>query len=126
VILIEYIVLAGSLMAFTFGYNEKMCGDIGHPVACSAGARTASGEPFKPQTIASAALPLPRNIRIKAQFLLFKAKNGTCVPIRINDRAPEKWIGKRGFEFTPAALRKLGFKASPHWSGRVEICEDPV
>jgi len=121
--LIEYIVLAGSLVAFTFGYSEKRCGDINHPVACSIGATTSSGEKFNPLLIASAALPLPRRLKMRALTIKFKAKNGKCVPIRINDKSPEKWIGKRGFELTPAALRILGITPSKKWSGRVELCE---
>ena len=120
--MLEYVILAGSLVAFTFGYSEKMCGDIHHPVACSVGATTASGEPFNPNVIASAAIPIPKGMRLKTLIIKLRAKNGKCVPIRVNDRSPEKWIGKRGFELTPAALRKLGIVPSKIWSGFVEIC----
>jgi rare lipoprotein A (peptidoglycan hydrolase) len=120
----EYILLASSLLAFTFGYNEKMCGSAKMPVACSVGAKTASGESFNPNIIASAALPLPRKFKLKTVMIKLKAKNGKCVTIRVNDRSPEKWIGKRGFEFTPAALRLLGIQPHKKWSGYVELCKD--
>jgi rare lipoprotein A (peptidoglycan hydrolase) len=121
--MIEYIILAGSLSAFTFGYQEKMCGDVKHPTECTVGAKTASGEKFNPNVIASAALPLPKRFKMKAMTILFKARNGNCVKIRVNDRAPAKWLKKRGFELTPAALRLLGIKPNRKWSGKVELCE---
>ena len=122
--MIEYILIASNLVAYTFGYNERKCGDVHHAVSCSNGATTASGEAFKPNLIASAAIPLPKKMKMKTVIIRLKAENGECVSIRVNDKASEKWLGKRGFEFTPAALRKLGITPSKHWSGNISFCEE--
>jgi hypothetical protein len=121
--MISYLLLASGLMAYTFGYSEMKCGEIHKPVACSHGAKTASGEEFDPKNIASAAIPLPKNIRMIPVTVKLRIQGGECAEIRVNDKAPEKWLGKRGFELTPAALKKLGVTPSKSWSGIVEVCE---
>ena len=120
------ITTALSLTATTYGWGEKMCGDIGRPRACIDGAVTASGQPFKP-SIPSAAVPAPTNRRIQPTILYLKLKgvpNAPCVGIVLNDKANPRWIGQRGLDLSPAAVQALtGRMPTPYWKGEVEQCK---
>ncbi len=120
--MIEYIILALTLPATTYGHGEAgKCGDVGAPVACTAGATTSSGEPFDPED-ATAAVPAPAKQRTRPMFVSVRSVNGVCVQIRVNDKGNPRYIGVRGLDLTPGALRLLGIKPTKHWSGKLEVC----
>ena len=119
--MIEYVVIALTLTASTYGYDEDKCGDTDKPVSCASGATTSSGEEFDPDE-ATAAVPAPTKQRTRPMFVSVKAVNGTCVDIRINDKGNPRYIGRRGLDLTPGALRLLGIEPTKHWSGKLEMC----
>jgi hypothetical protein len=91
--------------------------------ACIVGiSRTASGELLQ-KNIPSAAIPMPKKMKIIPFWLNLKTKNGPCVSIRINDKASPSIIGKRGFDLSPAALKALTGIVSKHWSGQLFLCK---
>ena len=104
-------------MSYTYGYNEYSCNG-----RCSFGSYTASGEKFR-KDIPSAAIPLPRKMRLHPFWIGLKTENGPCIKIRINDKAAPKLIGKRGFDISPYALKLLIGHSSSTWSGRLELCD---
>jgi hypothetical protein len=57
-------------------------------------------------------------------YVSVKAVNGACVNIRINNKANPKYVGRRGLDLTPGALRLLGIEPTKHWSGKLEMCEE--
>lgn len=117
------IALAFRFHATTYGWSETMCGDIGTPVPCSYGAVTASGIEFDPE-IPMAAIPAPTEMRMRPMFVWMQIGTGPCVPILVADKAHPRWIGNRGFDLTPAAIRALtGMEPYPFWSGRVRPCK---
>jgi hypothetical protein len=122
--LVEYYLMIASLVpSTTYGYGEKMCGDIGKPVACSVGAVTASGVPFNP-AVPMVALAMPTNRRLVARHVWLRVEGGECKRVRLTDKMNPRYIGKRGFDLTPAAVTLLtGKPATKHWSGRVEVCK---
>lgn len=117
------LVTASGLPASTYGFGELACGDVGKPRMCVAGAITASGEVFDPG-IPSAALAAPARLVLRGQWVWLRLADGPfrCVRVRLNDKMNPRWIGRRGFDLTPAAVHKLGGVASPAWSGRVLVC----
>lgn len=125
--LTKYIELAFTLLATTYGYGEKMCGDVGHAVRCRSGIPTASGIPFdtsRPQ-LAVAAPAILRMERREA-WIRLDQPGAPCVHVEIVDKMAERWIGLRGFDLNPAALRLLmPDGAGPEWSGRVRRCIPP-
>lgn len=117
-----YIQLSSGLTATTYGYGTMHCGDIGKPVACSLGATTASGEAFDPD-LATAAVFAPSVLRMRPYVVKLKIVGPfRCQLIRINDKGNPRFIGKRSYDLTPAAVKKLGGRMSKHWSHRVELC----
>lgn len=116
-----FILLATTLPATTYGYGEIRCGDVGHAEACSTGAVTASGEPFDPDAVA-AAIPLPQRRIMRPFDLSLRARDGSCVLVRVNDKSHPRWIGQRGLDLTPGALRALGHEPSATWGGEVQLC----
>jgi len=117
-----YIQLASGLTATTYGHGSHNCGDIGKPVPCSIGATTASGEPFDP-SLATAAVFAPSVLRMRPHNVLLKIVGPfRCHKIRINDKGNPRYIGRRSYDLTPAAVKKLGGKVSRHWSRGVELC----
>lgn len=124
------ILTALSLKATTYGWGEMMCGDIGKPRSCTEGAVTASGQPFRPVVVPSAAIPAPTRMPLKARFINLRLKgvpNAPCIRIILNDKANPRWIGKRGFDLSPAAVQALTNNLpTPHWSGKVEACDLPI
>lgn len=119
-----FVILAASHQATTYGFGETMCGDYEQaPLPCAEGALTASGEELDPDEI-SAAIPLPRTYPlVKPLTLKVKAHDGKCFTLRVNDKAHERWIGKRGFDLTPAAQRMItGKEPTRYWKGRIELC----
>jgi hypothetical protein len=114
--------LASNVKSTTYGYGEMMCGEPGQPRPCEVGATTASGEPFDP-AIPSAAIAIPHNMVMVAMDMYVKIPGGTCHKIRLNDKMNERWIGYRGFDLSPAAVKLLtGKEASSNWSGKVSLC----
>lgn len=119
-----YLLTSSGITSTTYGHNEVMCGDVGAPTACVKGAVTASGDTFDPDK-ATAAIALPANVRIRAQYIYLKMDGGTCQPIKLNDKMNPRYIGVRGFDLTPAAVKKLtGTAATDTWSGIVHVCFD--
>lgn len=117
-----WILLAGHLQSTTYGYGEKNCGDPGQARPCEKGAITASGEEFDP-AIPSAAIAVPADMRMKAHDIYVSMAEGPCVKVRLNDKSNERWIGERGFDFSPAAVELLtGQPAVATWSGKVSLC----
>ncbi len=119
---IETLLLIASLMrSTTYGYGEFMCGDVGKPRPCEKGAITASGVEFDP-TKPMAAIAAPFNMVLKAQVIGLRVEGGKCKRIHLVDKMNPRYIGKRGFDLSPAAVRLLTGDAHPGWSGRVEVC----
>ena len=121
--MVEYVMVALTLTATSYGHGEESCGDVGSPVACAAGALTSSGETFDPEE-PTAAVPAPAKQRTRPMYVSVKAVNGACVNIRINNKANPKYVGRRGLDLTPGALRLLGIEPTKHWSGKLEMCEE--
>lgn len=122
-VLAQLLLLASLLPSTTYGYGEKMCGDPGKAVACDSNAVTASGVPFNPD-VAMVALAMPAKLRLKATHIGLRVPGGKCKLVLLADKMNERYVGKRGFDLTPAALRLLTGSSGPMWSGRVEICHD--
>ncbi len=118
----SYLLLASLLRSTTYGYNELKCGDVGKAVPCSKGAVTASGVEFNPD-VASVAVSAPFKLRLKSQWIRLKVAGGKCHKLKLLDKMHPRYIGKRGFDLTPAAVKLLTGKAGTKvWSGRVELC----
>lgn len=119
----KYLAIASGLWASVYGFGEYMCGDVGFPRACEVGATTASGEGFDPD-LPTAALAAPADLRMEARDVWLRLDGGPheCRRIRINDKMHPRWIGVRGFDLTPAAVRRLGGVPTPKWGGRVHVC----
>jgi hypothetical protein len=121
--LIAYLLLASLLPSTTYGYGEIMCGDVGKPRRCNDGAITASGLVFD-TSVPQVALALPARMRLKSRRIKLRLPGGQCKTVILADKMHERWIGNRGFDLNPAALRLLtGKDAVPTWSGRVELCD---
>ncbi len=119
----QLLIVASLLTSTTYGYGELMCGDVGKPRTCDKNAVTASGVPFNPD-VAMVAIAAPVNLRLTAQYIGLRVPGGVCRKVLLADKMNERWIGVRGFDLTPAAVRLLtGQPATRHWSGRVEVCE---
>jgi rare lipoprotein A (peptidoglycan hydrolase) len=121
---LEYFVqLALSIgISTTYGYGEMYCCDPGKACPCTTGQYTASGEMFDTEK-ATAAIPLPVNMRIVPTVVHLQIENGPCVPIKLNDKMNSRFIGKRGFDLSPRAIELLtGKPRTPKWVGRVYPC----
>jgi hypothetical protein len=118
-----FITLALMKAATVYGYGEKNCGNPGKAVACRTGAITASGQMFDPTEI-SAAVPAPKNNRIRLTHIWVKAYNNACIKLKINDKKNWRYIGKSGLDLTPAAVMAItGKLPSKSWSGKLEMCK---
>lgn len=119
--------LALQQRATTYGWGEHNCGDVGKPRPCTEDAATASGEAFQPHSVPSAALPAPKHKRLRPSIIWLRLKDvpdAPCVEVRLNDKANPRWIGQRGLDLSPAAVRQLTQRMpTPHWSGEVELCK---
>jgi rare lipoprotein A len=69
------------------------------------GRRTASGEPYDPQSLTAAhpSLPLDSTVRVT------NLKNGRSVEVRVNDRGP--FTGRRVIDLSAKAAETIGLKA---------------
>lgn len=104
-----------------FGY-ERNCGDIGKAVPCDKNAVTASGEFFNPNEI-TAAVPAPKNRKMRVFTIHIKTYRGTCIPLKINDKKNPRYIGQGGLDLTPAAVWAItGKLPNRYWSGKIELC----
>jgi len=122
--LIIYILLASGLRSTTYGWGELMCGDVGHPVRCTDGAVTASGDVFD-TSIPTMAVSAPVWLVTRSKVVPVKIDGGKCVYIRVNDKMNPRYIGERGFDLSPAAVRLVtGAVPTSTWSGRITICYD--
>lgn len=99
-------------LSTAYGYGEENCGDYGLPRPCSKGAVTASGEVFDPD-LPTAAIFAPRSLKMRAVDVHMQVENGPCIRIRVNDKGNQRYIGKRGFDLSPAALEALTGDRSP-------------
>lgn len=121
-----YIHLAFSVIASTYGWGEMRCGDVGRPRRCVSGAPTASGVPLD-TTTPQMAIAVPAAIRVPPRIVYVTA-GGDCVAVWLVDKMNPRWIGERGFDLNPAALRALVGEqaATPDWMGRVAECFPPT
>lgn len=120
---IKLLKLAMTLQATVYGLGENMCGDIGDPMPCIKGAVTSSGEIFDPN-IPSAALPFPTKRVIKPMSIYISINNGKCILVRLNDKSNPRWIGRRGLDLSPAAIKQsTGEYPDKHWGGTVKLCQ---
>jgi len=116
-----FIRLAFSIVATTYGWGETRCGDVGRPAKCATGATTASGVTFDTR-VPQLAVAAPDEIYIPARIIWVTA-GGECVAVWLVDKMHPRWIGTRGFDVNPEALRQLvGDDAGPQWSGRLAAC----
>jgi len=120
-----FISMASGLLATTYGFSERFCGDVGAPVSCSHGAVTASGEKFAPDTVPSAAIAAPFRLKLEARWVRLKLVGPyPCYAIRVNDKMNPRFLGRRGFDLSKAAVRKLTSRpALRSWSNQVEVCK---
>lgn len=114
---------ASGLLATTYGFGEYTCNDVKNPQPCAYGAVTSSGEVFDPQK-ASAAIAAPFSMRLKPTWIRLKLVGPyPCRTVRLNDKMNKRWIGTRGFDLSPAAVKLLtSRKPMVYWSGAVEVC----
>lgn len=114
--------LVSGLPATTYGYHEPNCGDIGKAKECKHGAITSSGVKFEPHK-AQVAVAIPNKWRIRPKYIYIRTKTSPCVEVHLVDRMNERYVGKRGFDVTPAVLVKLGIKPTKHWSDKIYVCD---
>jgi hypothetical protein len=127
--LTTYLQLASGLLATTYGWGEAMCGDPGNPRQCVSGQPTASGLPLRPQA-AQAAVAVPGYIRIPPEGIYIgirlAGRPHECHMIHLVDKMSERWIGQRGWDLTPGAVRRItGMDPVRGWSAPVELCTLP-
>jgi hypothetical protein len=121
--MIEYIQLAFTLPASTYGLGEVMCGDPHKPAACEVGAVTASGDQFDPDAL-TVAIPLPTNRRMRpAVICILNPSTGKSAWVKVNDKSNPRWIGQRGFDITPATYQALTGKPARPWSSIEQVKE---
>ena len=122
----HYVSVADGLRSTVYGTSGEMfCGDIGKPVPCASGATTASGLPFEPK-LPSMAVAAPTRLRLAAVYIWVRVESGPCHRVLLSDKMNPRYIGVRGFDLSPAAVRLLtGKPATKHWSGRVFVCSVP-
>lgn len=68
------------------------------------GRKTASGEPYDPQSLTAAHPTLPLHSRVRVTNL----KNGRSVEVRVNDRGPYR--GQRVIDLSAKAAETIGLK----------------
>jgi hypothetical protein len=118
-----FIIMAFTQVATVYGFGEFNCGEPGKAIPCINGAITASGAIFNPNEL-TVAIPAPKNVRIREQFIWVKNYRGFCTKLKINDKKHWKFIGKGGFDLTPAAVKAItGKSATKYWSGKLEMCK---
>ena len=117
-----YILLASGLHSTTYGWGGNFCGDIGEPVPCVKGLYTASGEIFDPEQ-PTAAVFTPTKLVMRPRVVPMRL-DGKCKYVRVNDKGSPRFIGERGFDLTPAAIKLLGGVPTSHWSGKVTVCKE--
>ena len=109
--------LARMIAAQLTGAEIKLAGK-----KCDGGI-TASGEKFEPFNEPSAAVAMPRNVRMRPKWVYLRVESGDCHMIRVNDKMNQRYVGKRGFDLSPSAQELLtGNAASKNWSGKVFVC----
>jgi len=69
------------------------------------GHRTASGEPYDPQSLTAAHPSLPLDTTVRVTNL----KNGRSVDVRVNDRGP--FTGRRVIDLSAKAAETIGLKS---------------
>jgi hypothetical protein len=114
--------IASGLTATTYGYGELKCGDYNNVSQCNKNATTASGDSFNPN-IPAAALAIPKIYRVRPQYIFIRTENSSCIKVLLNDKMAEKYVGSRGLDLTPSAVKALGEKPHKAWSGRIFLCE---
>lgn len=117
----DYIIIASGLLSTTYGYGERFCGDIGKPVACDSRATTSSGIPLT-NSLPIIAVAAPSRVTFKAHWVRMKADNKKCAWLLLADKMNPRYVGNRGFDLTPEALRRLSIKPHKHWSGTLTPC----
>lgn len=116
------LLIASGLMSTTYGHDELACGDVKTPRPCSIGAVTASGVPFDP-SLPQVAIAAPERFILKHSVIGLRIKGGQCKSVNLVDKMHHRWIGERGFDLTPAAVRLITGKApTEHWSGVLFVC----
>jgi hypothetical protein len=121
--MISYVAIAFLQTATVYGFGESNCGDPGKARPCAYGALTATGDVFDPREI-SAAIPMPKHIRVREMFISVKNYRGFCIKIKVNDKKHWRFIGKSGFDLSPAAVKAItGQDAKKYWSGKIKPCK---
>lgn len=121
-LLLNLLLLASGMRATVYGYGEIMCGSTGKPVACKEGAVTSSGMPFNPK-LPMVAVPAPSALRFAPMKIGLRVPGGKCVEVWLADKSHPRWIGQRGFDMSPAAVKAItGKTPDRYWSGAVEVC----
>lgn len=124
------IAAASGLGATTYGYNEKMCGDVGRAVNCDSNALTASGIPLgSPLPIVALSIPENRILRkqwFKARVITYvkgKPVRGLkCVWLLLADKKNVRFTRSKPWDLSKNALIRLGVKPSQLWGGALELC----
>jgi hypothetical protein len=125
-IITTYLLLAIQFPATIYGVvGEMYCGDVGKPKACVYGQPTATGMPLKPWNYTSAAIPLPKGVRLPKDgvWVGLRIKGGVCRLVHINDTSNTRWVGVRGLDLVPHTWDSLGVRPHKHLSGKVELCK---
>ena len=123
--LLAGLVLYSGMLASTYGYKEKSCGNVGNTKTCTNGQLTASGEPFHADKPTAAVPHVVGGLKaVGAWFRLASDSIGTaCKYIHINDKMNKRFLGKKLMDLSPSAQELLtGKKARSTWSGRVILC----
>lgn len=88
---------------------------------CLMGAPTASGLPLD-HNLPIFAVAAPTNMPVKATWVKMRLDQGPCRWLILADKMNPRYIGERGYDLTPAALRTLGVTPTKHWSGKLTPC----
>jgi hypothetical protein len=119
----EVLLAASGLLSTVYGFGERNCGDVGSARPCELGATTASGVAFDPR-IPMVAVAAPFTLDIDARFIFIRTSTSRCMKVLLADKMNERYIGVRGFDLTPAAVKLLtGKEATPYWSDKVFLCK---
>lgn len=117
------LLLASGLPATVYGYGEQYCGDAHQYRRCEKGAVTASGVGFDP-SLPQVAVAAPSDLLVRPTWIGLRVLGGPCVKVHLVDKMSPKWVGRRGFDLTPAAVDALtGGKSHKSWSEKVFVCD---
>jgi hypothetical protein len=106
------------VLATTYGWGEKMCGDIGFPVSCTSQQVMANGQPLD-SLEPTVAVPMPQNYRHRpGKVCVRHLQTQREVWLRVTD----KHLRPNVIDLTPAAVAKIGGKVRSTWSAKITLC----